>query len=186
MKKPWLIGGMAGVLTVASVAFVRAQGAQQAVNAENPDSYPSGQPIAFPHNIHAGSHPDEFHIDCQYCHFSAERSVDAGLPPVSQCVGCHRVIPGTQNPEEVQKLMGYWKRNQPIPWVRIYKLADHVHFPHASHVKAGLQCQECHGQVQETTVISHRDPAWGGTHMGWCVRCHRQEGASTSCSVCHY
>ncbi|MCG6989670.1 MAG: cytochrome c3 family protein [Gemmatimonadetes bacterium] len=186
MKKQWLIGGTAGVLALAALAFARAQDAQQAANAESPDNYPSGQPIAFPHNIHAGSKPGEFHIDCMYCHFSAERSVDAGLPPMSLCVGCHQVIPGTKNPQEIKKLMGYWQRKQPIPWVRIYKTPDHVHFPHARHIHAGLTCQECHGQVQDVSVINHRDPVWGGDNMGWCVSCHRKKGVSTTCAVCHY
>ena len=186
MKKHWLIGGMAGVLALAGLAFVQAQDAQQKANAESPDTYPSGQPIAFPHNIHAGSLPGENKMDCMYCHFSAERSVDAGLPPMSLCVGCHQVIPGTNNPQEVKKLMDYWNRKEPIPWVRIYKVPDHVHYPHARHIKAGLQCQQCHGQVQDMTVINKRDPAWGGTNMGWCISCHREQGASTDCAVCHY
>ena len=76
------------------LAFVRAQDAQEMAAAESPESYASGQPIAFPHNTHAGTEPGQMGMDCQYCHFSAERSVDAGIPPVSLCVGCHQVIPG--------------------------------------------------------------------------------------------
>jgi hypothetical protein len=121
-----------------------------------------------------------------FCHFSAGRSVDAGLPPIQTCVGCHQVIPGTNNPQEVQKLMGYWERGEKIPWVRIYKISDHAHYPHMRHIRAGLQCQQCHGEVQNMEVLNSRDPAWGGKNMGWCVDCHRQEGASTDCAVCHY
>ena len=146
MKKHWLIGGMAGVLALAGLAFVRVQDAQQAAQLPTARTLSSGQPIAFPHNIHAGTQPGENKMDCQYCHFSAERSVDAGLPPVSLCVGCHQVIPGTTNPQEVEKLMDYWNRKEPIPWVRIYKIPDHVHYPHTRHIKAGLQCQQCHGR----------------------------------------
>jgi len=54
----------------------------------------------------------------------------------------------------------------PIPWVRIYKVADHVHFPHMRHLNAGLECQQCHGEVQELQVLDSRDPAWGGDNMG--------------------
>jgi len=192
MRKQWLIGGVAGVAAFAGLAFVRVQSTPGASSAQdttkifsatsNPASYPTGQPIAFPHNIHAGT----YHIDCQYCHFSAERSVDAGIPPVSLCMGCHQVIPGTAHPEEIDKLKEYWKQKKPIPWVRIYKISDHAHFPHMRHIHAGLTCQQCHGQVQDTYVINKPNPVWGGHNMGWCVSCHRKMGASTDCSRCHY
>lgn len=187
MRKHWITGGLTGALALAAgLAFVRAQDAQTAAQAESPESYPSGQPIAFPHNLHAGTEEGQAGMDCMFCHFSAERSVDAGLPPVQTCVGCHQVIPGQNNPEEVQKLMDYWERGEQIPWVRIYKISDHAHYPHMRHLNAGLQCQQCHGEVQNMEVINSRDPAWGGNNMGWCIDCHRQEEASVDCAVCHY
>lgn len=186
MRKHWLFGGLAGALALTGLAFIRAQDAQVAANAESPEVYASGQPIAFPHDQHAGSEPGQNNMDCMFCHFSAERSVDAGIPPVSVCAGCHQVIPGTNNPEEVAKVMKYWNDREPIPWVRIYKISDHAHFPHMRHIAAGFQCQQCHGEVQLVQVINERDPVWGGDNMGWCVDCHRQEEASIDCSVCHY
>jgi len=89
-------------------------------------------------------------------------------------------------PAEIQKLAGYAQRGEAIPWVRIYKTRDHVHFPHMRHVNAGVACQTCHGQVQEMGVLSERAPEWGGLDMGWCVSCHVQMGAPRDCTVCHY
>ena len=43
---------------------------------------PVRQPVPFDHRLHAG----RFQIDCRYCHFSAERSASAGLPPTATCV----------------------------------------------------------------------------------------------------
>ena len=187
MRKPWLVAALTGVLALAGLAFVQGQGGQGEVAAPaGAAAYPSGQPIAFPHDLHAGSQPGQAAMDCQYCHYSAERSVDAGIPSVSVCWGCHQVIPGATNPQEVSKIGQYWTDQEPIPWVRIYKVSDHVHYPHMRHVAAGIQCQQCHGQVQEMQVINSRDPAWGGNNMGWCIDCHRTEGASTDCAVCHY
>ena len=141
------------------------------------------QPIAFPHDTHAGT----YQMDCQYCHFSAERSVDAGIPPVETCMGCHRaLVPGRNNPDQVELLRGYYNRGEPIPWVRIYKISDHAHFPHMRHIDAGMECQECHGPVEEMSVIESRDPAWGGDNMGWCISCHVEEEVSRDCTVCHY
>ena len=197
MRKRWLIGGLAGAFALAGLAFVQGgagEGEGEAV-----------QPIAFAHDVHAGNEPGQNNMDCQFCHYSAERSVDAGIPPVSSCWGCHQVIPGTTAAQQVEiaKIGEYVESGEPIPWVRLYKIADHAHFPHMRHINAGLACQECHGEVQEMAEISTAsglskvffgtDPVWGGDNMGWCVTCHRQpdpvtgeQRASTDCAVCHY
>jgi hypothetical protein len=179
MKMPWSFAAVAGLAAIAAMAFVQSQegeaGAAEATG-------PTEQPIAFPHAKHAG----EFQIDCQYCHFSAERSVDAGIPPVASCMGCHTVVAGRNQPEEVQKLRDFWQRGETIPWVRIYKVADHVKFPHMRHVAAdagALECQECHGLVEEMEVIEDVEQP---LKMGWCVDCHRENEASVDCTVCHY
>ena len=186
MKKILLIVAAAVTTGVGGLAFAQAQGGQDAADQDTAQrtSAPEGavQPIQFPHDIHAGT----YQMDCQYCHFSASRSVDAGIPPVASCMGCHQTIAGTANPEEVRKVRDYANRGEPIPWVRIYKVADHVHFPHMRHVNAGLACQQCHGPVETMGPIESRDPAWGGDNMGWCVSCHVQEGARRDCTVCHY
>jgi hypothetical protein len=177
MRKQWLVA-VAVTGLVIMLAFVQAQDSTPAVAQEGGSTV---QPIAFPHNVHAGT----YQMECQYCHFSAERSVDAGIPPVSACFGCHMLIPGTENPGEIEKLKNYFNAGESIPWVRIYKVVDHVSFPHMRHVAAGLACQTCHGQVQEMGVIESRAPEWGGNNMGWCVSCHVQMGASRDCTVCH-
>ena len=182
---------LAGVVaTLGALAFVQegdtpqeSQDAAAEIAAADPD--PLAQPIAFPHDIHAG----EFGMDCQYCHFSAERSVDAGIPPVATCQGCHLVVAGRNNPEEVAKVRDYAQRQEAIPWVRIYKVSDHVRFPHMRHVapdESGeplVQCQECHGPVQEMAVIEAVNQPLS---MGWCVQCHVERDVSRDCAVCHY
>lgn len=58
-----------------------------------------------------------------------------------------------------------------IEWDRIHNLPDHVYFNHAQHVAVGkLQCQTCHGPVQEMEVVQQYAPL----SMGWCINCHRQ------------
>jgi hypothetical protein len=186
MNRNWLIGGLAGVLALGGLAFVQGGGAEGEAEAA------VLQPIAFPHDLHAGSEPGQANMNCQFCHFSAVRSVDAGIPPVSTCWGCHQVVPGRTHPEEVQKIGEYFSSGEPIPWVRIYKISDHAHFPHMRHINAGLACQQCHGEVQEVgpeglhtrggvsralfgadAGIGDDGPIWGGDAMGWCVSCHR-------------
>lgn len=183
MRKIWII--MATIVcAVGGMAFVQAQDTSLEEEAEVAMSESQVQPIQFPHDLHAGT----YQIDCQFCHFSAERSVDAGMPPVETCRGCHQMIRGTTEEQqaEIAKIHGYYDAGEPIPWTRIYKVADHVHFPHMRHVNAGMECQECHGEVQEVGVIEERDPVWGGADMGWCISCHVQEDVSRDCTVCHY
>jgi cytochrome c2 len=59
----------------------------------------------------------------------------------------------------------------PIEWVRIHHLPDHVTYNHSQHVTVGkLECQQCHGKVEEMEVLRQYAPL----SMGWCVNCHRQ------------
>ncbi|MEL7020710.1 MAG: c-type cytochrome [Bacteroidota bacterium] len=59
----------------------------------------------------------------------------------------------------------------PIEWVRIHNLPDHAYFNHAQHVSVGkVECQTCHGKVQEMEVVAQYSPL----SMGWCINCHRQ------------
>ncbi|MBT8190286.1 MAG: c-type cytochrome [Saprospiraceae bacterium] len=67
--------------------------------------------------------------------------------------------------EQKKKVQG------PIEWERIHNLPDHVYFNHAQHVAVGqLECQQCHGTVEEMPVLEQHAPL----SMGWCVNCHRQ------------
>lgn len=179
-RKSLMIAGLLATVSIGSLAFAQAQTGDSAAAGQAADT--TIQPIAFPHDIHAGT----YRMDCMYCHFSAERSVDAGLPPVATCAGCHRLIPGAANPQEVQKLMGFVNRNEQIPWVRVYKVSDHVHFPHMRHVNAGMQCQECHGPVETMGAIERVEQVWPGNNMGECVACHVERGVRRDCAVCHY
>ncbi len=59
----------------------------------------------------------------------------------------------------------------PIEWTRIHNLPDHVYFNHSQHVTVGkLECQTCHGPVEEMEIVSQYAPL----SMGWCVNCHRE------------
>jgi hypothetical protein len=96
------------------------------------------------------------------------------------------LLPGRNSPEEVAKIREYWTAGQPIEWVRIYKVSDHVTFPHMRHVKAEVDCTECHGQVQEMEFITEVAPEAKSLGMGWCVSCHVEQDVRRDCTVCHY
>ena len=129
------------------------------------------QPIAFPHPRHAGAVKDGgLGLNCLYCHNSANKSLDVGMPAVSTCMGCHNAVVGStpQAKTEIAKLVKYATDKRPVPWERIHKVPDYVHFPHVRHVNAGVTCQTCHGQVQKMDRVYQ----YASLNMGWCVNCH--------------
>ena len=136
------------------------------------------QPIDFKHRIHAGVNQ----IPCQYCHTSARRSANSGVPSVERCMGCHKVI--AQDNPEVQKLIGYWQRGEAVPWVRIFELPQFAFFRHYPHIQAEVRCQTCHGEVQDMDRFRERP----FIEMGFCIECHRQQKRKaeiTDCYTCH-
>ena len=143
------------------------------------------QPVRFPHTVHAGT----LKMNCLYCHYTANKSPDPGLPAVGTCMGCHSVVAGTTDAgkAEIKKLTAFYNAKQPVPWIRIHKLPEYVHFPHMRHVNAGVQCQTCHGQIQNMQQVYQANTL----NMGWCVNCHIGQSnpplrARYDCSTCHY
>ncbi len=133
-------------------------------------NYSPEQPIHFPHDLHAGT----LQINCLYCHAGAEKSKVAGIPTIGTCMNCHKGVQEGESPagtEEIKKIYAAYENNKPVQWVKIHNLPDHVYFNHSQHVVAGkVQCQTCHGQVQEMKQVYQ----FASLSMGWCLNCHRQ------------
>lgn len=143
--------------------------------------YAPEQPIAFSHELHAG----QYKVQCLYCHSSAERSTHSAVPSSNICMNCHLVV-GTDKPA-IQKLTEMHNKGEPIPWVNVHMLPDHVKFNHAAHVNkfgAPQACHTCHGPVETMETMYQ----YSSLSMGWCVNCHREpeHQAPVSCSTCHY
>jgi mono/diheme cytochrome c family protein len=154
------------------------------------------QPIHYSHKIHAGDNK----IECKYCHSSARVSKHSGIPSLNVCMNCHKSIyEYAGNPEgptkedlengytnefytgEIKKLykavgwdeenQKYTGESQPVEWVRIHNLPDFAYFNHSQHVSvAGVECQTCHGPVEEMEIMYQYSPLT----MGWCIDCHRE------------
>ena len=130
--------------------------------------YQPDQPIAFSHKIHAGQNQ----IDCEYCHFTADKSMHAGIPPMETCMNCHAQIKEgkTTGKTEIAKIYTAFETGKPVEWVKVHNLPDHVYFNHAQHVNVGqLECEQCHGEVEKMDQIIQVEDL----SMGWCVECHR-------------
>ncbi|KIB00038.1 MULTISPECIES: c-type cytochrome [unclassified Flavobacterium] len=172
-------------LLLASGYFVYAYLMQVGVD----QNYEPIQPIHYSHKIHAGDNE----INCKYCHSAARVSRTAGIPSLNVCMNCHKniseVAESTATPEyskafydeQIQKLYNavgwdkatqtYTGKTQPVKWVRIHNLPDFVYFNHSQHVSvAGIECQTCHGPVQEYEIMKQ----YSKLTMGWCIDCHRK------------
>lgn len=153
--------------------------------------YEPVQPIHYSHRIHAGDNG----IDCKYCHSSARVSKTSGIPSLNVCMNCHKSIYevaadtqkegmeeyGIDYNAEIKKLYAavgwddvdqkYTGDTKPVKWVRIHNLPDFAYFNHSQHVSvADVQCQTCHGPVEEMEVMYQHAPLT----MGWCINCHRE------------
>lgn len=135
------------------------------------------QPVPFSHRIHAGVKE----IDCQFCHPYVERSQRAGIPSMQKCFFCHQYIIPLH--PEIQKEREHYDQRDPVRWVRVFNLPDHVQFRHQPHVRwAKLDCTRCHGQVREKDRLQTVT-----FEMQFCIQCHRQMNSQTDCWLaCHH
>ena len=159
------------------------------------ENYQPSQPIAFPHDKHAGING----IDCKYCHNSVTKSKSAGIPTVNVCMNCHKQISGEGKPYagEVKKIYAaagwdpsvpgrYTGKTKPIVWNKVHVLPDHVYFNHSQHVVVGgIDCKQCHGDMTKMSEavkvqpVAELNKIEGNIKlskptltMGWCIECH--------------
>ncbi len=141
--------------------------------------YKPEQPVKFSHKLHAGDNE----IACQYCHSSVEKSRHAGIPSVNICMNCHKGISkgpqyGEKEIAKIYNAAGFDAKTQtydnskqnPLQWIKVHNLPDHVYFNHSQHVVVGkIDCATCHGNVKEMTTAEQKSPLT----MKWCIECHR-------------
>ncbi len=159
---------------------------------------PEAQPIAYPHDLHAGdswtfrSDGKELKglgLQCTHCHQYVDKSKFATVPALSVCADCHRTVPA--DTDELKKLKQHIDENRAPVWQRLHSVPQHVYFSHKRHVKfyeaqgmtagSGEICQKCHGDMNVVQTVKQATTL----QMGFCVTCHRANGASTDCWTCH-
>ncbi|MBI3743085.1 MAG: hypothetical protein HY261_02185 [Chloroflexi bacterium] len=151
-------------------------------------------------------------IDCQFCHRLVADTEAASLPAVQQCYFCHQKV--RSDAPEVTKILSAYENGDPLNWVRVHRLPDHVQFVHDSHIRFFSEqnkiapsqvCSICHGDVSSMTI----DHQVRTLKMGDCVDCHRsgylgylaqdaktaieqavlngtRKPPPTDCAACHY
>jgi len=125
--------------------------------------YQPVQPVPFSHALHAG----QLGIDCRYCHNGVEKSAHSNVPTAQTCMNCHSIIKTTS--PLLEPVRRSYNTGEPVPWVKIHEAPDYVYFNHSVHVDRGISCVECHGKINEMSVVYHAK----SHSMGFCLDCHR-------------
>jgi hypothetical protein len=122
------------------------------------------QPVPFSHKHHVQG----LGIDCLHCHTSVEESAFAGIPPTKTCMNCHAQV--WAEAPILELVRESYRTDESLEWNRVHDLPDFVYFDHSIHVKKGVGCVSCHGQVDEMPLT------WKvhTLQMEWCLDCHRQ------------
>jgi len=163
----------------------------------NQRGYEPVQPIAYSHRLHAG----ELQIPCLYCHFSAETSRHAGIPPAGVCMNCHRYVTSTLGALRAEDELAQKEKRQPRMIVsrEIQKIYDALALNAKFEREPARRLQpvvwtkvhnlpdfvyfdhRAHVRVQVTCQTCHgpvetmeRVRQISDLSMGWCVNCHRE------------
>ena len=140
------------------------------------------QPIAFPHTVHV----EEQGIRCEFCHRNVAKGDAATVPAVEQCVFCHKIIVGQDDPE-IAKLLIHAGLDptgsedsslvpEPIDWERVHRAPDHVQFAHEPHIRYFTTPDEGMDQAikrAQDNGLSISDPP------------ERWELIEATCTICH-
>ncbi len=125
--------------------------------------YQPVQPVPFSHELHAG----ELELDCRYCHAQVEHAAVASVPPTQVCMNCHRLV--SVDSEKLAMIRDSAANNTPMEWIRVHNVPDYAFFDHSLHLRAGVGCSSCHGDIRKMEVVTQTEPL----SMGWCLECHR-------------
>lgn len=177
----WLLSpmGRVGVLIVALSFF------SLAAYGIYTTQQPPEQPIEFRHDVHV-----KLGVQCLYCHPGALRGSSPGLPTQNKCWGCHQQIAKTDTSPRLAVLKTYVENNKPIEWIPVAQVPDFVHFNHRPHIAAGVNCEDCHGDLSNMEIYENPQVL----NMGWCLDCHKEKAGDdeekfiklTDCGTCHY
>lgn len=183
------IGLIFSLLTLATrVSDFRLPGNQQ--------GYEPAQPIAYSHRLHAG----ELQIDCLYCHFGAEKSRHAGIPPASVCMNCHNFVTTSLGALRAEDELGRKENRRPRKLIspelaKLYAAMglNDERKPDPDRQSQPIQWVKVHN-LPDFVYFDHRAHQSAGVRcqtchgpvetmervrqfetlsMGWCVNCHR-------------
>ena len=121
------------------------------------------QPVPFSHDHHVGG----LGLDCRYCHTSVEEAAFAGMPSTKVCMTCHSQF--WSEAPMLEPVRASYREDVSIPWTRVHDLPDFAYFDHSLHLRKGIGCVSCHGQVDRMPLMWRSQTL----NMEWCLSCHR-------------
>jgi hypothetical protein len=162
----------------------------------NNEGYEPVQPIAYSHRLHAG----ELGIPCLSCHFGAEKSRNAGIPPANVCMNCHKFVTAPFANVRAEDELAEKEKRKPQRMIspelkKIYAslaLNDEL-LPNSSLKPTPIVWKKVYN-VPDFVYFDHRPHVNAGVQcqtchgavetmervrqvgnlsMGWCVNCHR-------------
>jgi mono/diheme cytochrome c family protein len=135
------------------------------------------QPLHFSHEKHM-----PLGLECRSCHTNPAPGANMTFPATGTCMGCHAGV-AVDRPA-IKTLTQYDNSHEDIPWVRVYELLSGVKWSHLTHLRAGLKCAACHGDVSK---LSAMEEATSVTSMANCISCHQARPISNgdACVTCH-
>lgn len=158
-KAPLAILLVVGVLGAGATGFIWYYGSPWYTDV----GYRPTQPVPFSHKLHAG----DLGMDCRYCHSQVEQSSHANIPAATTCMNCHGII--LKDSPKLLPIREAVATGKPVQWNRVHKLPDYAYFDHSAHLRAGVSCFSCHGNVPQEEIIMQKEPL----SMSWCLDCHR-------------
>lgn len=162
-KLPGRIAVSGGILVILVIAGIWYYGSPEYTDV----GYMPKQPIPYSHALHVG----QLGLDCRYCHTGVEVSPVAMVPPTQTCMNCHVAIKADS--PKLAPLRESWEKGTPLRWIRVHKVPDYAYFDHSAHLRVGVGCESCHGNVAEMEEVFLAKPL----SMGWCLDCHRNPDA---------
>ncbi|HJT89754.1 MAG TPA: cytochrome c3 family protein, partial [Bryobacteraceae bacterium] len=133
------------------------------------------QPLPYSHKTHLAQG-----LQCRTCHTNPDPGGQMTFPSTATCMSCHSRI--AKGRPAIMKLAEFARSNQPIPWVRVYRITPGVTWSHRRHLQAGMQCAMCHGDVAQLSTMAETTAV---TAMASCIGCHQAHNAATTCATCH-
>lgn len=150
---------------------------------------PQSIPLKFNHKLHVNDQG----LKCTTCHWQAEKSEAASdrlLPSPTTCDECHGTnhqkldaVSGT----ECGKCHSGWKDGDGNTVAKVVIPPPNMRFNHKKHAARNINCQQCHGDVQDLELAT-RDQL---PRMKGCFGCHQrpeagaQGQATGACETCH-
>ncbi len=159
--------------------------------------YEPDQPIEFSHRLHAG----ELQVSCNYCHYGAEVSKHAGIPPLDVCMNCHRYVTVPFGAVIAEDKLAQEEEREPKRLVspEIQKIYDALGLDKSlkydsTKIQTPVEWTNIHN-IPDFSYFDHRPHVAVGLacqkchgpvetmervrmtnalNMGWCVQCHRE------------